>query len=169
VDGFRARIVLLPKDRAGVVLLTNLEETDALQAAGNAILDHLLGLPKKDWNAHFLRQRDAAEAAGKERLRKRLAARQPGTKPSRELSAYAGTYAEPAYGAVTIKQQGEGLTLAWSSLRVPLKHFHYDTFVVPKQKERGPDHLSNAMAVFALDDDGDVKTLRFLGRKFMRK
>jgi CubicO group peptidase (beta-lactamase class C family) len=169
VDGFRARIVLLPKDRAGVVLLTNLEEADALQAAGNAILDHLLGLPKKDWNAHFLRQRDEAEAARKERLRKRLAARQPGTKPSRELTAYAGTYTEPAYGAVTVKREGDALALAWSSFRVPLKHFHYDTFIVPEQKERGPDRLSDEMAVFTLDDDGAVKTLHFLGRKFTRK
>jgi hypothetical protein len=52
---------------------------------------------------------------------------------------------------------------------VPLKHFHFDTFVVPEQKERGPDHLSNTMAAFALDDDGEVKTLHFLGRKFTRK
>jgi CubicO group peptidase (beta-lactamase class C family) len=169
VDGFRARIVLLPKDRAGVVLLTNLEEMEIVEAAGNAVVDHVLGLPKKDWNAHFLRQRDEAAAAGKERLRKRLASRQAGTKPSRELGAYAGTYAEPAYGAVTVKPEGKALALTWSSFRVPLKHFHYDTFIVPEQKERGPDHLSNALAVFALDDEGEVKTLHFLGRKFTRK
>jgi CubicO group peptidase (beta-lactamase class C family) len=168
VDGFRARIVLLPKDRAGVVLLTNLEEADALQAAGNAILDHVLGLPKKDWNAHFLRQRDEAEAARKERLRKRLAARQVGTRPSRELDAYAGTYAEPAYGTVRVTLEGKELALTWSTSRVPLKHFHYDTFLVPPQKARGPDRLSDEMAVFALDDDGEVKTLHFLGRKFTR-
>jgi CubicO group peptidase (beta-lactamase class C family) len=169
VDGFRARIVLLPKDRAGVVLLTNLEEAEIVQAAGNAVLDHLLGLPKKDWNAHFLRQRDEAESARKERLRKRLAARQPGTKPSRELDAYAGAYAGPAYGTVTVKQEGDSLALTWSSFRVPLKHFHYDTFIVPQQKERGPDRLSDEMAVFALDDEGEVKALHFLGRKFTRK
>jgi CubicO group peptidase (beta-lactamase class C family) len=169
VDGFRARIVLLPKDRAGVVLLTNLEEAGALQAAGNAVLDHVLGLPKKDWNAHFLRQRDEAEAARKERLRKRLAARQAGTKPSRELDAYAGRYAEPAYGTVSVKLEGKELALTWSSFRVPLKHFHYDTFIVPEQKARGPDRLSDEPAAFALDDDGEVKTLHFLGRKFTRK
>jgi CubicO group peptidase (beta-lactamase class C family) len=169
VDGFRARVVLLPKERAGVVLLTNLEEADALQAAGNAIVDHVLGLPKKGWNAHFLRQRDEAEAAGKERLRKRLAARQAGTKPSRELSAYAGTYSEPAYGSVRVTHDGQALALTWSNFRVPLKHFHYDTFIVPQQKERGPDRLSNSMTVFALDDEGEVKALHFLGRKFTRK
>jgi CubicO group peptidase (beta-lactamase class C family) len=169
VDGFRARIVLLPKERAGVVLLTNLEEMEIVQAVGDAILDHLLGLPKKDWNAHFLGQRDEAEAAGKERLRKRLAARQVGTKPSRELGAYAGTYGEPAYGSVQVTHDGQALALAWSSFRVPLKHFHYDTFIVPRQKERGPDRLSNSTAVFALDDEGEVKALHFLGRKFTRK
>jgi CubicO group peptidase (beta-lactamase class C family) len=169
VDGFRAVIVLLPKDHLGVVLLTNLDETEVVSAVGYALLDLLLGLPKKDWNAHFLRQRDADESARKERLRKRLAARQPGTKPSRELAAYAGTYSEPAYGAVQVTQDGPALALTWSSFRVPLKHFHYDTFLVPQQKERGPDRLSDEMAVFALDDDGEVRTLHFLGRKFTRK
>jgi hypothetical protein len=168
VDGFRARVVLLPKDHAGVVVLTNLEETGIVDAAGNALVDHLLGLPKKDWNAHFLHQRDEAESARKERLRKRLATRQAGTKPSRELDAYAGTYAEPAYGTVTVKREDKVLTLTWGSFRVPLRHFHYDTFIVPPQKERGPNQLSDEMVVFALDDEGEVKTLRFLGRKFTR-
>jgi CubicO group peptidase (beta-lactamase class C family) len=169
VDGFRALIVLLPKDRLGVVLLCNLDETEVVSAAAYALLDHLLGLPKKDWNAHFRRQRDAAKSAGQERLRQRLAARQPGTKPSREVDAYAGTYTEPAYGAVQVTQDGPALALRWSSFRVPLKHFHYDTFVVPEQTARGPDHLSNEPAVFALDGEGEVKTLRFLGRTFTRK
>ena len=36
VDGFRARIMLLPKEKLGAVLLTNVEETVVLSATGRA-------------------------------------------------------------------------------------------------------------------------------------
>src|SRR5262249_35749976 len=54
VDGFRARIVLLPRARVGVVLLCNAEETGVLAAAGHRLLDRLLGKPAQDWHAHYL-------------------------------------------------------------------------------------------------------------------
>lgn len=166
VDGFRARILLLPRDHLGIVLLTNVDAMEVVQATGNTLMDHFLGLPKKDWHAHYARRLQEREAARKEKSRKLGASRHTGTKPSRGLGNYAGTYEEAAYGSVRIQQEGKDLVLSWSSFRVPLRHFHYNTFATAGKAD-GP--LAEELAVFELDGKGDVAVLRFLGRKFTRK
>jgi CubicO group peptidase (beta-lactamase class C family) len=167
VDGFRARIVLVPSKKLGLVVLTNLEDMEIVNAAGNNLLDHLLGLEKKDWNAFFTEEHKKTEAARKERLRKRP--RVPGTKPKRELEAYAGTYCEPAYGTVTIRRDGETLILKWSSFELPLKPFHYETFLPQPKEDRLPEALREATVLFEMGEGPEITTLRFLGRKFRRE
>ncbi len=144
VDGFRARIILVPRKKLGLILLTNLEDTEIVNAAGNNLLDHLLGLEKKDWNNFFKGERQKVQAARKERLGKRPK-RVHGTKPSRELDAYVGSYSEPAYGTVTISLKDDALVLNWSSFRLPLKHFHYDTFLTPPKDRRLPASLARGV------------------------
>ena len=72
VDGFRARIILVPRKKLGLAVLTNLEDMGIVNAAGNNLLDHLLDLKPKDWNAFFAEEHRKAKAAEKERLRKKL-------------------------------------------------------------------------------------------------
>ncbi|HEY7423804.1 MAG TPA: serine hydrolase [Gemmataceae bacterium] len=167
VDGFRARIVLVPGKKLGLVLLTNLEDMEIVNAAGNNLLDHLLGLEKKDWNAFFKEEHKKAEAARAERLKKRPNPVR-GTKPSRELDAYVGTYSEPAYGTVKITCNGDALVLNWSSFQLPLKHYHYDRFVTPPKDSRLPAAIAEEFAAFEMNEDAEFSTLRFLGRKFTR-
>jgi CubicO group peptidase (beta-lactamase class C family) len=166
-DGFRARVLLLPRKKLGLALLTNVEEAEALQATAHALVDHLLGLPKKDWHAHYLAQKKRAEATRQAAAAKRRAGRRTGTTPSRELAAYAGRYREDAYGTVEVARAGGGLALSWSSFKVPLRHWHFDTFAVPERKG-GVSRLAGELAAFTLDDEGEVKTLQFLGRTFRR-
>jgi hypothetical protein len=83
------------------------------------------------------------------------------------LDAYTGTYREPAYGAVTIGFEDMGLVLSWSSIKVPLRHFHFDTFLVAAKTVPIPQ-VAEELVVFSLNGDGEVATLRFLGRTFTR-
>jgi CubicO group peptidase (beta-lactamase class C family) len=53
VDGFRARILLLPRERIGIVLLVNVDDDAPLMATGFVLIDRLLGLEAKDWHAHY--------------------------------------------------------------------------------------------------------------------
>src|SRR5262249_20726036 len=92
VGGLPAPVMLLPKDRRGVVLLVNLEQTEAVTATGNAILDHLLKLPAKDWHAHYHKRVEKAAEKRAEERKRFLDSRRPGTKPSLELAEYAGNY-----------------------------------------------------------------------------
>jgi CubicO group peptidase (beta-lactamase class C family) len=167
VDGFRAEIVLLPRKKLGLVVLTNLEEMGIVRAASRNLLDSLLGLEKKDWNGYFDAERKKAKEAEKERLRKRLAGRIRGTK-AKDLDLYVGTYFEPAYGTLKIARTKDGLVLSWSSFVLPLTHFHYDTFLTPKTLHL-PAELRATPAVFEMDENAEMSVLRFLGRKFARK
>jgi CubicO group peptidase (beta-lactamase class C family) len=171
VKGFRARIVLAPRKKLGLVLLTNLEDMGIVQAAGNDLLDYLLGLEKKDWNDFFAREHRKARAAQKERLDKLLQGRIRGTK-AKALDLYVGTYFEPAYGTVRIVRKGDTLWLKWSSYQLPLTHFHYDTFLTPTKDLQfllAEADLRAQPVVFEMNEEVQISTLHFLGRKFTRK
>lgn len=170
VKGFRARIVLVPRKDLGLVVLTNLEDGEIVKAAGNNLLDHLLGLKKKDWNAIFDAERREAKAAKKKRLDKFLGGKVPGTK-AKDLDLYVGTYSEPAYGTVKIMRKGDTLWLKWSSYQFPLSHFHYDTFLTPTKDLQlllAEADLRAKPVVFEMNEDAEMAVLRFLGRKFTR-
>jgi CubicO group peptidase (beta-lactamase class C family) len=164
VDGFRARIMLLPKQRLGAVLLTNVEETAVLSATGNLLLDLLLGAEKKtDWHAHFLSHVESARKLKEASAAARQKAKVPGTKPSHEPEAYAGEYQDPAYGKVKVAVEDGALRLSWSTWKAKMVHYHYDTFEL-----EAPGRVGEELVVFELKGDGTVGSLRFLGREFRR-
>lgn len=171
VAGFRARVILVPRKKLGLALLTNLEDMGIVQAAGNNLLDLLLRLEKKNWNCFFKEGHCKTKAAAKQRLDKFLKGRVPGTKP-KDLELYAGKYSEPAYGTVTITRKAGSLSLKWSSYELPLSHFHYDTFLTPTEDHRfllAEADLRAKPVVFEMNEDAEMSVLRFLGRKFTRK
>jgi CubicO group peptidase (beta-lactamase class C family) len=167
VDGFRARLLLLPGKRTGVVLLTNVDDSAFLQATGYVLLDHLLRLSRKDWHGHFQARVAAVERAARLLDRILTAGRRTGTRPAQALAAYAGTYRDPAYGTLTVARKGTGLRLRWSGFHVPLVHWHYETFLVGGQK-KPLNRLAGEFAVFTLDEEAVVRSVRFLGRTFRR-
>jgi hypothetical protein len=126
VDGFRAQVTLLPGKKAGFVLLNNLHKTRMNLALGNALIDHLCGLPAKDWNAYF-QKLDADEAAEKKAA---LASRKPGTRPSLPAAGYVGEYHHPAYETGQVTADGDKLAWEWGAFRAPLEHWHDDVFRV---------------------------------------
>src|SRR5262245_46024929 len=98
IDGFSALVALLPRHRLGIVVLTNRHVTQLPSAVAYSLFDQALGLPKTDWNAELGRQekqRQEQEAAAAKALAER---RRPGTKPARELAAYARAFDDAACG-----------------------------------------------------------------------
>jgi CubicO group peptidase (beta-lactamase class C family) len=165
IDGFRAHVTLVPRARLGIVLLNNLHQTRMNLAVSNSLVDLLLGLPRKDWNAHVAAQMRKLEEANEQRLRERNARRHHGTRPSRELSAYAGTYEEPAYGTLRVALERGVLVWRWGNFSGRLEHFHYDTFL-----SQG-DALGGPQVVFTLGADGEVARVRVveeLGAEFRK-
>jgi CubicO group peptidase (beta-lactamase class C family) len=171
LDGFRAQTLLSPKDGCGVVVFANLAPSHFTEALSKSLLDHLLGLPKEDWNAFYRQQEEKQETEYNDRLKKRADDRKHDTKPSRELSAYAGGYEEPAYGRAEVKVDGDALALTWGRLTFRLEHHHYDTFtgtVVAPARDKVSYARSQFDVLFRLGSDGEVEGVRVLDQEFRR-
>ena len=131
-DGQIAYMALLPKDRLGVVVLVNTWAAPFVHGALAAyILDVYLGLEPRDHSAEALARvpgmREAQEAA-RRRLVEGLV---PGSRPPLPLSAYAGTYVDSLYGAVSVRVEGSGLVMQMDrGQQADLLHLEGDTFVV---------------------------------------
>ncbi len=162
IDGFRTHITLVPDHQIGIVLLNNLHGTDMNLAISNTLVDHLLGLPEKDWNAILGKVARAKDAEAKQRLVNREKVRQKNTKPSLDLAAYTGTYLEPAFGVARVSLEDGRLIWQWSTFKCPLEHYHYDTFIAREEL------LHDPFVNYSLGLDGRVVTMNAIERYFVR-
>jgi CubicO group peptidase (beta-lactamase class C family) len=157
IDGFRIHLVMVPKEKVGVVLLCNLDQTYMNLSLSNMLLDVMLDLPRKDWHVIHRAALGRAQRAAQESERARRAARHRGTRPTRELSAYAGDYDHPAYGRVRVRLERGVLVWSWSDVRGPLEHYEYDTFTL------GAAPVGPGEVEFKLDPAGAVTALKVGG------
>src|SRR5262249_4511958 len=156
----RTHIALVPGNRMGIAILTNLHATRMNLALSNLIMDQLFALPYSDWNAYYQAQAKGFEDAEKAQRRERRTNRKPDTKPSHPLQAYVGDYADPAYGTAQVRLEKGELVWRWSSFRASLEHYHYDAFIVREDVIREP------LAEFTLGVDGSVAALRVFDVEF---
>jgi CubicO group peptidase (beta-lactamase class C family) len=162
LDGYRALVTMVPEKKMGIVVLSNLGRANVPETLTNMIVDRALGLAEKDWFTlqKSLADQFAAEDRAKEK--ERLAKRVPNTKPSHDLTAYAGVYEEPAYGRVTVRANSP-LEIEWAGFGAKLEHFHFDTFTA-----KAANPLEDATVQFELDAAGEVVRLRILDKVFTR-
>jgi CubicO group peptidase (beta-lactamase class C family) len=166
-EGFRSHIVLVPRAKLGIIFLMNAEVGTSWAslhyAVINQLLDRLLGLPSRDWNAYYARLVKRHEDGLRALRKARRAHRHKDTLPSHPLKAYTGVYREPAYGKAEVTLEKGALVLRWSSYRCGLKQYHFDTFDVA-----GDRIFDDQQLVFLLGADGEVDSLKFLGVTFKR-
>lgn len=153
LDGMSSMVALLPSERLGVVILTNMDGTGIRDVLWRKIFDLYLGAPDKDWSADVRAVRRKLEAQAKEVEKKKEASRVTGTRPSLDLARYAGTYADSLYGEVKVAESGGRLVLTYGPAFVgDLEHWHYDTFRA-RWRDRA---LGKALVTFALGQDAKV-------------
>ncbi len=150
--GFRAIVAVLPGKNVAWAIANNSEDNEFAIGLHYELLDHYLGLPRRDWPKAFRAFFDARNAAGLEAQRT-AAAERPKSSPSLPLAAYAGDYADSWYGPIAIAESNGRLTIDFRQtpgMVGPLEHWAYDTFVV-----RWPDALMEpAFVTFSLDAAG---------------
>jgi CubicO group peptidase (beta-lactamase class C family) len=154
IDGFTSAVSVLPGDGIGVVVLTNLSNTNLPDALCRTIADRLLGLDAVDWvGMAFNRQlkQEATRAAIRKTLHSRHAV---GTKPRHALDEYVGEYSDPGYGLLSISLKGDHLEASFAGVRSPLEHLQYDTFLAPTSPSG--DKLADQRFAFSDDAAGEV-------------
>jgi len=106
--GFISYTGLLPGRKSGIMVMTNAEENPVLRALRYGGPDRLQGRSDFDWIASSKRVQAENDAQTIKDAAAAVTPKGAGTKPSLPLSAYAGVYADPWYGTVTISLTGKG-------------------------------------------------------------
>ena len=159
VAGFVSRVMLVPEDNLGVVLLTNAEEDGAFDSILYHVLDHYFHLSPTDWIAAYKSVKDTKEKDAAEAMKKAEGARAANSKPSLPLEKYAATYNDAWYGPITIRSETGGLVITFDhtpSMIGDLQHWQYDTF-----KAHWRDRtIEDAFVTFSLKPDGSIDSAR---------
>jgi len=159
VAGFVSRVLLVPEENLGVVILTNAEEGGAFNAIMYHLLDEYFNLPNTDWIAAFMSIKDTEEKEAAETMKKAEGSRSADSKPSLPIEKYAGMYSDAWYGPVTIRQESGGLTISFDhtpSMVGDLQHWQYDTFKAHWRNRT----IEDAFITFSLRPDGGIESAR---------
>jgi CubicO group peptidase (beta-lactamase class C family) len=163
VAGFVSRVLLVPEENLGVVVLTNAEEDGAFNSIVYHVVDHYFGLPPTDWITRFKAVEDSEEKDAAEVMKKAEGARAADSKPSLPLDKYAGTYNDAWYGPITIRRGdgNSGLVITFDhtpNMIGDLQHWQYDTF-----KAHWRDRtIEDAFITFSLKPDGSIDSARMV-------
>jgi hypothetical protein len=121
------------------------------------VVDRLRGREPIDWRERSRKQREQASAQMQAYKDAREKARHTNTQPAHDLAAYAGGYEHPAYGVMSIEQQGGALHWSWRGMFAVMIHRHYETFELPEGLHPLlPDRLA---ITFLTDRDGNIVSL----------
>jgi CubicO group peptidase (beta-lactamase class C family) len=155
VSGFVSRVILVPEESLGMVILTNAEQGGAFDSIMYHVLDSYFGLPSTDWIPNFKDAEDQYEKAAKQAMAESDKGRAVNSKPSLPLEKYAGIYNDAWYGPITIKEESSGLVFSMDHTPkaiADLQHWQYDTF-----KAHWRDRtIEDAFVTFTLNPDGSI-------------
>ncbi|HSD18307.1 MAG TPA: serine hydrolase [Thermomonas sp.] len=155
-----SRLTLVPGEKIGVIVLTSGEVGQAFHAITYEALDMMLGRNGNDWLQAYAASYAKAQGNADEDWQKHVAARDAASKPSLALAKYAGTYRDPWYGDVSIRQGAKGLEMQFSktaALLGDIEHWQHDTFIV-RWRDRSLN--ADAFVSFTLDPDGRISEAR---------
>jgi CubicO group peptidase (beta-lactamase class C family) len=161
LTGMVSTTILMPEENLGIVILTNQEESGAFSSIAYHVLDHYLNLPQTDWISAYREARANLLADANEAERKLAAARVAGSRPSLELSKYAGEYTDPWYGRAVLASDTGKLVLRMTrtpAMTADLEHWQYDTFRAVFRDKTVPD----AFITFSLDYRGAVEQMKMI-------
>ena len=153
IDGMRALVAMIPEEKLGVVVLTNLSGSLISVPLSYRIFDAYLGATPRDWSAEMLKTMTGLEERARAAAAKQDAERVADTKPSLALDKYAGEYRSEMYGDASVALENGGLTLRRGPQFIgKMEHWHYDVFRVTwADRQMGRGFVS-----FRLDQRGRV-------------
>jgi CubicO group peptidase (beta-lactamase class C family) len=156
VEGHSLIIGLVPQEKVGVVVLTNIAMLPLRDVLLYESIDRVLDLPDRNWNIKFHEMFDpiiAGEAKSKQTAAEERIENAPPTHP---LETYTGSYQADGYPDFAVKLDGQDLrartvgSLDWFELR----HYHYNVF------EWHLDVFDFWIKIrFLVNDNGEIETI----------
>jgi CubicO group peptidase (beta-lactamase class C family) len=159
VGGFVSRVMLVPEENLGVVVLTNAEEGGAFDSILYHVLDYYFHLPPTDWIAAYKTLKDTEEKDAAETMKKAEGSRDANSKPSLPLEKYAGVYNDAWYGPITIRMENGGLVITFDhtpGMIGDLQRWQHDTFKAHWRVRT----IEDAFVTFSLNPDGTIDSAK---------
>lgn len=159
IAGRTALTGLVHGERLAVFVFANRDHEEFRHAVLWQVIDLWTGAPRRDWSAELKQVYDERDARVGRAIAARDATRTPNTRPSAALASYAGVFAHPVYGDVTVTLVDGALRLAMGPLPQNagmLEHFHYDTF----RARMGDGRNGWTYVTFRLSQQGHVAAIR---------
>ncbi|HLA11678.1 MAG TPA: serine hydrolase [Pyrinomonadaceae bacterium] len=156
IDGMRAQVAMMPEEKLGMVILSNLNGAVLPHALMYRIFDSFLGAPQRDWSAEMLKTITALEEQAKAAEKKIESERVMGTAPSLSIDKYAATYNSDMYGEAKVAvENGKLVTRFGPNFTGDLEHWHYDTFRVTwRDRMQGKGFVN-----FRLNAQGKIESI----------
>jgi len=156
----------LPEAGLGIYVFGNYDHAELRHALLYKAFDLFALGGNRDWSTEFFdlykKLNDKVEKETKDFEAKRVT----GTKPSFDLSEYAGKYSDPLYGQVEITLSENSLLVNMNSYaQAKLEHWHYDTFRGWYDKR----WYGKANATFFTDANGKIVKVNFDGAEFAKE
>jgi CubicO group peptidase (beta-lactamase class C family) len=159
VGGFVSRVMLVPEENLGVIVLTNAEQSGAFDSILYHVLDSYFHLPPTDWIAAYKSLKDQEDKDAAETMKKAEGSRDATSKPSLPLEKYAGVYNDAWYGPITIRMENGGLVISFDhtpTMIGDLQHWQHDTFKAHWRVRT----IEDAFLTFSLNPDGSVDSAK---------
>ena len=157
IDGMTALVGMLPEEKFGIVILSNMNGSTFPTTVMLRAFDHQLKRTPRDWSAQLRARADSQQTQARAAQARQEAQRVPNTKPTLPLSAYVATYADSMYGTVKVTEENGKLHFAFGpTWRGPLEHYHFDTF----RLRLDTPVLPTAPVHFRLNPEGKVEDVQ---------
>jgi hypothetical protein len=153
--------------KLGVYIFGNLDHAEVRHALMYKVFDlFAFGDDGRDWSTEMKTLYDGREAEATKRTEAMKSKRVTNTRPSLQLSSYAGRYTDPFYGSVEIALVDGKLKAVFDkNLSAELSHWQFDTFSAAWSRKWWDDSLFT----FRISStSGDVEALAFQGMIFRR-
>ncbi|MEW6208997.1 MAG: DUF3471 domain-containing protein, partial [Acidobacteriota bacterium] len=158
IDGMSALVAMIPEEKLGVVILTNMNGTILTTALAYKIFDLFLQAPARDWSADLLKLIKAQEGQAAQLEKKQAEERAKDTRPSLPQNKYVGTYTNEMYGEAKVTEENGHLVVSYSAATTgDLEHWHYDTFQA-RMRDR---QFGKILVSFTINAQGKVESLKF--------
>jgi CubicO group peptidase (beta-lactamase class C family) len=161
LDGMLSYTVLIPEENTGFVILSN-SESAGFAIMMNKIRDVFVNAPKRDYNTEAAANAARSKTAEAEEAKKVDASRVVNTKPTLNLSAYAGTYSDQMYGDIRIAEENGKLVMRFlpsPNFVADLEHWHFDTFQI-KWRPSVSYNFPRGWVTFTISKDGKTDELK---------